>query len=208
MNSPLFLRATLLTAFVLDACNEAPIGVNSRGDASEDVTAADQASNAVADAAPASDGMGDGGLYAFQGETGAPVAECSESASTNSGSIVVLVYSDGSGTRTVGPPNWGSPYVCPDGGCDSYYSPGSLTYLLEDLRAVGDLSNIRGAWCGKSASFGTTTKVTTNGKTSVDLQCMQNPTPAQCALYDDCLGLTGPVESSIGGGPRAACGFQ
>jgi len=154
-----------------------------------------------------SPGSGDGGVDTLQAETGAPVAECSESASTNSGAITVLVYSDGSATRTVGPPNWG-PYVCPDGGCDSYYPPGSLTYFLEDLRAVGDLSNIKGAWCGKSASFGTTTTVAANEKTSVDLQCMQNPTPAQCALYYDCLGLTGPVESSVGGSPTAACGFQ
>ena len=158
------------------------------------------------------DGTGD----ALHAEAGAPVAECSESASTNSGAILVLVYSDGSATRTVGSPNWGTPYDCPDGGCNcstcpgstSYYPPGSQTHFLEDLRAVGDLSNIHGTWCGKSASFGTTTTVTSDGKTSVDLQCMQNPTPAQCALYYDCLGLTGLVESSIGGGPAAGCGFQ
>jgi hypothetical protein len=79
---------------------------------------------------------------------------------------------------------------------------------MHDLRAIGDLSNIQGVWCGKSVSFGTTTTVTANGKTSVDLQCLQNPTPAQCALYYDCLALIGQVENSIGGWPTAACGFQ
>ena len=39
--------------------------------------------------------------------------------------------------------------------------------------------------CSKSVSFGTTTKVTAAGKTSGDLQCLEDPTPAASALATD-----------------------
>jgi hypothetical protein len=149
----------------------------------------------------------DGGVDAPQSEAGDLVATIFESASTNTGSFEVLVYSDGSATRISGPKGYCEVF-CNDGGCtscqssSSYYPPGTPTVMqfLADFQAVGDLSNIQKTYyCTKSTSNGTYTTVSANGKSSVDLQCMANPTAAQCALYADCIVLTSHPEASSGG---------
>jgi len=119
--------------------------------------------------------------------------------STNTPEVDVVVYSDGSAERTVlgnmtslpAPVPAGSPRVYPAG------SPEVMAFL-SDLSASGDLAAIGDPapvfWsesCPKSASFGTTTKVTVGGVTSGDVQCLINPTAAQTALSHDCDVLTG-----------------
>jgi hypothetical protein len=109
---------------------------------------------------------------------GGQVARIVMSASTNSAEIDVVVYGDASAVRTIGPAHGslsGTPATFPAG------SPEGMT-VLSDLAAVGDVAQIPISMCGKSASFGTTTTVTTDGKTSGDLQCVENPTAAVSAL--------------------------
>jgi hypothetical protein len=147
----------------------------------------------------------DGGVDAAQSEAGTPIAEIIETHSTNYAGFDVLVYSDGSATQTT-VPSRGCGYEGSDAAdcqsSSSYYPPGTpiVMRFLADLQAVGDLSNIPTAsYCGKSTSFGTYTTVSANGKSSGDLQCMVNPTAAQCALYADCIALTSFPGTSSGG---------
>jgi hypothetical protein len=110
-----------------------------------------------------------------------------QSASTNSASITVVIYGDGSADRTTGAQgNLPSP-------APMTYASGSpaVVTFLSDLTAVGDVSTIPTESCGKSVSFGTTTTVTSNGKTSGDLQCANMPSAAQAALIQDCNVLLG-----------------
>ena len=113
-------------------------------------------------------------------------------ASTNSPEIFVAVYCDGSAERTLGGSDAGNVGdVVP-----KTYEPSSPDVLkfLTDLDLVGEVSaspashspaNI-GNECGKSVSFGTVTTIAAGGKTSGDMQCIQNPTPDQTALAADC----------------------
>jgi hypothetical protein len=113
-------------------------------------------------------------------------------ASTNSPEIFVAVYCDGSAERTLGDASSTNVLnVVP-----KTYEPNSpdvLTFLT-DLDAVGDVSAIlashapvsQGGDCGKSVSFGTITTITAQGKTSGDMQCIQDATPSQTALASDC----------------------
>jgi hypothetical protein len=125
------------------------------------------------------------------------VAIIDQSASTNARSSEVLVYSDGSAIRTVGPAMGGF-VLSPDGGplpmgpSPAAFPPGSPegVQFLADLAAVGDVSNIPTSWCPKSVSFGTTTIVWANGKQSGDLQCADAPSPAQAAFISDCFLLS------------------
>jgi hypothetical protein len=122
------------------------------------------------------------------------VAIIDQSASTNARSSEVVVYSDGSAVRTVGPPRMGS-LLLPDGGSvpmgpsPETFPPGSqeVMQLLADLAAVGDVSAIATSWCPKSISFGTTTTVWADGKQSGDLQCADAPSTVQAAFISDCL---------------------
>jgi hypothetical protein len=128
------------------------------------------------------------------------VASIRVTASTNSGEIDVVVFSDASAERTIGPHRYDastgldpSPMSYPPG------SPEVVTFLC-DLAAVGDVSAIPAdpggpsptlPGCAKSASFGTITTVTAGGKTSGDLQCLENPTAAATALAHDAAVLSG-----------------
>jgi hypothetical protein len=100
------------------------------------------------------------------------------SRSTNSPEIDVVVYSDGSADRT----------VVGTGGVNSTapktFSAGSPegTAFLSDLAAVGDVSAIPTGACAKSVSFGTVTTISAGGKTSGDLQCLEDPSAADTAL--------------------------
>ena len=118
---------------------------------------------------------------------GGVVALIKVSASTNSAEVDVTVYSDGSANRTIGPARNseldGTPVM---------FLPGqpAVAQFLADLDAVGSVAAISSGQCPKSASFGTTTTVTAGGKTSGDLQCINNPTPAETRLAEDCDVLT------------------
>jgi hypothetical protein len=120
------------------------------------------------------------------------VATIVVSLSTNSSEIDVAVYSDGSAERTLGPSRpAGTTSLDPQPKSYPAGSPEVLMFLC-DLAAAGDVSAIpiRGD-CGKSVSFGTTTTVTAGGKTSGDLQCLQNASAAATALAGDCVVLSG-----------------
>lgn len=180
-----------------------PPGGGSAGDGSDGGVDAGGGSASTSDSGggnvvlPAMDGGADAALW----EAGAPVAEIVETESTNYPGFDVLVYGDGSAVQTT-IPSRGCRYsgsdadVCQSSSTD--YPPGTpiVMQFIADLQAVGDVSGIQSSWCGKSTSFGTYTRVSANGNTSNDLQCMENPTPAQCALYADCIALTGGPSTS------------
>jgi hypothetical protein len=111
---------------------------------------------------------------------------------TNYGRLMVVVYSDASAVRTMA----GSPWD--DGASDAstvtVIPPGSpeVVKFLHDLALVDDVSAIEGPpTCpGDPVSFGTRTYLTVGEKTGGNLQCPDNPTPAQGALAADCVTLT------------------
>lgn len=53
----------------------------------------------------------------------------------------------------------------------------SISNLRNDLQAVGDVSKINRGECMKSISFGTSTLITYQGKTSQDIQCVSQNDP-------------------------------
>jgi hypothetical protein len=129
------------------------------------------------------------------------VASIRMTRSTNSAEIDVAVYSDGSAERTVGELSALDAASVLDP-APKTYPPGSPEVLqfLCDLAIVGDVSAIPAdpglpfpstPGCAKSASFGTITTVTAGGKTSGDLECLENPTTAVTALAQDVAALLG-----------------
>jgi hypothetical protein len=143
-----------------------------------------------------SGGAGAGRTSAGAGAGGAPsttsnreeVARIVVSASTNASEIDVVVYSDASADRTLGPARFGTSLDQPP----AFFPAGSpeVESFLTDLAEVGDVSLIPIGQCAKSVSFGTTTTVTSNGKTSGDLQCLLNPAAATQSLANDVAVLT------------------
>jgi len=111
---------------------------------------------------------------------------------TNYGHLVVVVYSDGSATRTRGRDP--SSDAVSDGALLFVLPAGSppVAKFLQDLALVGDVSAIEGPpTCpGDSVSFGTRTYVTVGRQVGGNLQCPDDPTPAQAALASDCVTLT------------------
>ncbi len=145
------------------------------------------------------------GVEGLQPEAGSPVAEIIETASANRAGFDVLVYSDGSATQTTVPSS-GCPFLgADDTNCQtssSYYPPGSpiVMQFLTDLQAAGELSNIQEvSFCSKPLCCANVTTVSASGRSSPDLQCMANPTPAQCALYLDSIALTSDPSGVQGG---------
>ncbi|HEY6477472.1 MAG TPA: hypothetical protein VI456_12900 [Polyangia bacterium] len=120
---------------------------------------------------------------ALVGPSAPEVARIVVSASTNSAEVDVVVNSDGSAVRTIGPPK--NDVLDSDPAMFPADSAAGLAFL-SDLAAVGDVSMIPITLCGKSASFGTTTEVTAGGVASGDLQCIDNPTEVESALAKDC----------------------
>jgi hypothetical protein len=109
---------------------------------------------------------------------------------TNYGQLTVVVYSDASTVRAF-QPAVGSEL---DASAGPDLPPGSpaVVKLLQNLALVEDVSAILGAptCVGDSVSYGTRTYLTVGGKTGGNLQCPDNPTPAQAALAADCVDLT------------------
>jgi len=130
--------------------------------------------------APASSGLA-------SGPDKQEAARIQESGSTNSAAIEVVVYTDGSAERTssANKPIHGAPKSYPAGSAE-------VSAFLGDLSAVGDLASIPTAGCAKSASFGTTTRISASGKTSGDLQCLSGTAPdAARKLFHDAQVLEG-----------------
>jgi hypothetical protein len=121
------------------------------------------------------------------------VASIHVTASTNTGSIDVAVYSDGSAERTIGPARYdaGGTGLTPD---PKSFPPGSpeVASFLCDLAAAGPVSQLPTAsGCPKSVSFGTEMMVTVGTDSSGDLECLADPAPAAAtALAHDCDVLT------------------
>lgn len=95
-----------------------------------------------------------------------------QSGSTNSRGYSVVIRNDGSATSVL------------IGTTDAMvgkreFPAGTVdTKTLRQLLAqIGDVSKIPAGHCPKSASFGTTTKIEYEGKTSGDLQCIGQPAP-------------------------------
>jgi hypothetical protein len=167
-----------------------------RDDASEGRDGASDADDAAPRPACSAMSISDGSSSGARQE----VASIHVTASTNSGEIDVVVFSDRSAERTIGPHRYDA-----STGLDpppKSYPPGSpeVIMFLCDLAAVGDVSAIPAdpgkpsptlPGCAKSASFGTITTITTEGKTSGDLQCLDHPTSAATALAHDAAVLAG-----------------
>jgi len=130
------------------------------------------------------------------------VAVLSETASTNSRSIAVAIFGDGSATRTVGPPTRAEMEAgvteLPQDPAPTTFPPGSpqVEAVLRDLACIGNVSAIPILGdCPKSTSFGTETTIQFAGSTSGDLECFDrsaNATALAAAgrqLYLDCVPL-------------------
>jgi hypothetical protein len=121
------------------------------------------------------------------------VATIHVTASTNSPTVDVQVYCDGSAARDVVTTDAANPLAL----TSKIYEAGSPEVLsfLTDFGAVGDVTGIpTGTDCAKSVSFGTTTTVApTLGAPSGDLQCLKNPSASQAALAHDAAVLTGQI---------------
>jgi len=99
---------------------------------------------------------------------GGDLAVIIQSGSTNTRGYNILIHNDGSATATT------------IGATDSLgvmreFPPGTIdtTKLRNLLTKIGDVSRIPIGSCIKSASFGTTTRISYAGKVSGDLQCIQ-----------------------------------
>jgi hypothetical protein len=106
------------------------------------------------------------------------LAVISKSRSTNSPAYKVLVRNDGSATAEID----GAKVA---GGSEPAqlrtFTAGSIDSqtLRRLLTEVSDVSAIPTSHCAKSVSFGTTTQITYEGKTSGDLQCVRGPSPGE-----------------------------
>ena len=118
-----------------------------------------------------------------------------KTSSTNTNTVDVIIYPDGSAVRSVGEDggywaegSFGGPTVL-----ERNYPPHSpeIEALIGHLAAVEDVSDIPiFDRCAKSISFGTYTLLSANGHVSGDLQCVDSPSDEQQALVEDCLRLT------------------
>jgi hypothetical protein len=151
-------------------------------------TQLDAAANVETDASavdrPMDVAPNDSGFLA--GEAGVVVAVIVRSGNSLGPGATTTIYADGSAVESY--ESFGSP----DGGV-RYYPPGSpvVVQFLLDLSAVEDITTIPTQFgCAKSISFGTTMTLRTGGKQTGDLECVNNPTPDQKRLIDDCWGLT------------------
>lgn len=101
-----------------------------------------------------------------QHQQSALLATIQVSGSTNTLPYILTVYDNGSAVVDM----QGKPQKeFPAGTADSQ----KLKALLEQ---VGDVSQLRAGRCARSASFGTTTQIRYNGKTSADISCTAKTT--------------------------------
>jgi hypothetical protein len=103
---------------------------------------------------------------------GGDLATIIQSRSTNTRSYNVVIHNDGSAAVEFN----GAGLVSSNAPAQSQqFPPGTIdTHRLRSLLTqIGDVSRIPIGFCMKSASFGTTTRISFVGKKSGDLQCVQ-----------------------------------
>lgn len=115
---------------------------------------------------------------------GSKLASITNSSSTNTIGYTLTLYSDGSGVL-----RYAEPII------KGQHFPAhtfNTQQLAAQLNMVKDVSHIPSSpFCIKSSSFGTTTTITYQGKTSPDLSCADyHATPAQQALIETVKQLT------------------
>ncbi len=117
-----------------------------------------------------------------------------ETRSTNSPELFVDLYCDGSAERTLGAP--GNNNI--NNVTAKSFPPKSpeVEAVLSDVNAVGDVGSLAAGSCGKSVSLGTVTTIMVGAKTSVDLQCIADPTPTSKSLTSDCCVLAPTTNST------------
>jgi hypothetical protein len=101
----------------------------------------------------------------------AVLAVITNSGSTNSPGSQLIIHNDGSGSLTSQPRLWQLPSKQ---NVNKTFPPGTFDsrQLARILAEIRDLSAVPGHGCFKSISFGTSTTITHNGKTSGDLSCI------------------------------------
>lgn len=97
----------------------------------------------------------------------------STSASTNSAPWKLYISPDGSGSLVTSPMTHGITYK------NMSYAIGTFPYyqIVSDLSAIGNIGGIPGHSCPKSVSFGTSTTISFNNKTSGDISCINSGDP-------------------------------
>jgi hypothetical protein len=115
---------------------------------------------------------------------GVVAAVVSDSGSTNAGAATVTVYCEGDAQRdeSAGGSLTKASMNFPMGSA-------AVTTFLADLSAVGNVSALKTGRCAKSVSFGSVTTLTVGKVTTGDIQCLEDPTPAESALVADCFTL-------------------
>jgi hypothetical protein len=95
-----------------------------------------------------------------------------QSSSTNTRAYKVVIHNDGSATAEISGASFGVRVEPPR---SKQFPPGTIDTktLRRLLTQIGDVSRIPTGRCGKSVSFGTSTQIAYAGKTSGDLQCIQ-----------------------------------
>jgi hypothetical protein len=98
------------------------------------------------------------------------LAVITNSGSTNSPGSQLIIYNDGSGSLTFQQRTWQQPsiqYV------NKTFPPGTFdsSQLARILAQIHDVSTVPGHGCFKSISFGSSTTITHNEKTSGDISC-------------------------------------
>lgn len=117
-----------------------------------------------------------------------------QSGSTNTRGYSVVLHNDGSATSVF--------FGTTDAMVEKREFPAGTvdTKTLRQLLAqIGDVSKIPAGHCPKSASFGTTTKIEYEGKTSGDLQCIAQAAPdGNQALLQASKELSHFVQTTLG----------
>lgn len=118
-----------------------------------------------------------------------------QTASTNANGINLTIYTDGS--ESVQYPEKG---VLSSALHTTQYPAGTIdiSELETTVSQVGDVSKLSVDSCAKSASFGTETYITYQGKTSPDLQCLSDASQEQYPfLVDDINEALQPYEDQL-----------
>lgn len=124
-------------------------------------------------------------------QTAPDSATISNSGSTNTAAFTISVASDGNSSVTMT-----SRAGAPQGGPRSFTVPADLSQkFFADLAAAKN-ANYAPVPCMKSASFGTTTRVTWQGWTSFDVSCPPAGDAAR-ALVDDVNKIVGIAQPAV-----------
>jgi hypothetical protein len=125
------------------------------------------------------------------------LATITQSRSTNTRGYKLVIYDDGSATAEIDASSAAVPAEPPRAQQFPRRAIDVKT-LQRLLTEIGDVSKIPIGGCAKSASFGTRTLITYAGKTSGDLQCIQQQgSDADSALLQASEGLSRLVQKTL-----------